>query len=215
MLRPLETGTPRETARLAVLIVHGRWGTAALMAGLAERFALEGVSYVCPEADGNSWYPGRFMEPLEVNQPALGNSLAAVEALADELAAGGFGADRLVLCGFSQGACLAAQLLVRRPQAYAGAILFTGGLIGPPGTVWRAPGRIPGKPVLLTCGDADEWIPLGRVQETAAVLKAFGASVETVIYPGREHLVSDDEVARGRRLLSALLAAAGRAKPTR
>ena len=206
MPRPLETGAPRETARLVVLMVHGRWGTADAMASLAERFALEGVCYVCPEADGNSWYPGRFMEPLEENQPALGNSLAVVEALADELAADGFGTERLVLCGFSQGACLAAQLLVRRPQAYAAAILFTGGLIGPPGTVWRTPGRMPSTPVLLTCGDTDEWIPLGRVQETAVALEAFGAAVDMVIYPGREHLVCDDEVMRARKLLARLAA---------
>ena len=143
-----------------------------------------------------------------MNQPALGQALAGLESLVERLVVDGFSNDRIVLSGFSQGACLAADLLLHRPANYAAALLFTGGLIGPTGTVWRSKGRIDGVPVLLTGGDLDEWVPPERVRETAEVLAALGACVETVIYAGRPHLVCDDEIIRARALLQAKLAEA-------
>jgi predicted esterase len=175
------------------------------MAELGATFAVEGVRYYSPEAPGNSWYPGRFMEPIEANQPALGEALAGIEGLVDKLVADGFANDRIVLCGFSQGACLAAEILLRRPAPFAAALIFTGGLIGPPGTVWRAASQLPDVPVLLTGGDADEWVPAARVRETAEVLEAFGGLVDTVIYEGRPHMVCEDEIVRARKLLQARL----------
>jgi predicted esterase len=208
MLRTLETGASLDEAKLVAVMIHGRGGRPEDLADIGATLALDGVRYVCPEAPGNSWYPGRFMEPLENNQPALGEALAAIASLIEALGAKGFADHRIVLCGFSQGACLAAQTLLRRPAGYAAAILFTGGLIGPAGTVWRMPARIPGTPVLLTGSETDEWVPADRVRETAAVLTAFGAAVETVIYEDRPHIVSDDEIFRARALLLSRLAAA-------
>ena len=201
----LETGASRDHARLAAIMIHGRGRAPEEMAELGATLAVDGVRYYSPEAPGNSWYPSRFMEPIEANQPALGEALAGIEALVDNLVADGFANDRIVLCGFSQGACLAAEILLRRPAAYAAALIFTGGLIGPPGTVWRAASQLPGVPVLLTGGDADEWVPAARVRETAEVLEAFGGLVETVIYEGRPHMVCEDEIVRARKLLQTRL----------
>jgi phospholipase/carboxylesterase len=205
MLHTLETGAARKDARLAAVMIHGRGRTPQEMAALGATLAVDGVCYCSPEAPGGSWYPGRFMEPLEANQPALGAALAGLESLIERLVLDGFSDDRVVLCGFSQGACLAADLLLRRPANYAAALLFTGGLIGPPGTIWRARARLPGVPVLLTGGDLDEWVPSARVRETAEVLAGLGAAVETVIYADRPHLVCEDEILRARALLNAQL----------
>src|SRR5438034_710584 len=106
-------------------------------------------------------------------------------------------AARVVVVGFSQGACLAAEYGLRRPGRCGALVMFTGGLIGPPGTSWRlAPPAttLGGLPVLLTGSDVDEWVPETRVRETASVLTALGADVRCHIYAGRDHLVCDEEL---------------------
>lgn len=206
MARMLEAGAAAGEAELAVVMMHGRGRTPEEMVALAGAFDLdERVRYLCPEAEGGSWYPESFLAPLAANQPALGRALSLLGGLIDDLR-DGFGERRIALCGFSQGACVVAQTLVRRPLSYAGAIIFTGGLIGPPGTVWRVPGHLRGVPVLLTGSEADQRVPSGRTRETHAVLTGLGAAMETVIYEDRDHSVSQDEVARARALLLAAMA---------
>jgi phospholipase/carboxylesterase len=205
MLRTLETGATRKDAQLAALMIHGRGRTPEEMAALGAALALDGVRYYAPEAPGGSWYPGRFMASFEANQPALDEARAGLESIIERLVMDGFSENSIVLCGFSQGACLAADLLLRHPANYAAALIFTGGLIGPPNTVWRSKGRLDGLAVLITGGDLDEWVPSPRVRETAEVLIGLGAVVETVIYADRPHLICDDEIARARALLQAKL----------
>ena len=189
--------------------------TAEEMAGLAEGVGrCRHPLFRAARARKTAGILGRFLEPLENNQPALGQSLATIDALIDELHGLGFPDERIVLAGFSQGGCLAAQTLLRRPSTYAAGVLFTGGLIGPPGTIWRAPGRLRDVPVLLTGSEIDEWVPAWRTRETEAVLSGLGARVETVIYPDREHVVSDDEILRARALLGRCVAAANLAPPS-
>ena len=210
----LETGAELGDARLAAIMLHGRGRTAEEMADLAEALAVPGIRYFAPRAPDNSWYPGRFLEPLANNQPSLGQSLAAVEALIEELHGLGFPDQHIVLAGFSQGGCLAAQTLLRRPSGYAAGILFTGGLIGPQGTIWRASGRLRDVPVLLTGSEIDEWVPAWRTRETEAVLSGLGARVDAVIYPQRGHIVSEDEILRARGLLSQCVARLGTLSPS-
>lgn len=205
----VECGAAIADAAAAAVMIHGRDRDAAEMAALSERFALASIRYFCPQAPGNSWYPERFTDPLAWNQPALGRSLASIDALLGRLNGLGFADERIVLCGFSQGACLAAQMLLRRPSGYAAAVIFTGGLIGPPGTVWRVDRQLRGLPVLLTGSEVDDWVPASRTRETGAVLAGFGARVETMVYEDRPHVVSDDEIARARALLAGRIAGSG------
>jgi phospholipase/carboxylesterase len=204
MVRVLESGAARRDAEFFALMLHGRGRTPEEMMELAQRLDVAGVCYLCPEAPGNSWYPERLLEPREKNQPALSQSLAAITSVLAGLAGEGIDDSRIVICGFSQGACLGTELLLKRPAAYAACLFFTGGLIGPPGSVWRTSARIPSVPVLLTGSETDEWVPAWRTRETATALEAFGASVETVIYQRREHIVSEDEIQRGRALLGTI-----------
>ncbi len=209
MVPVLEAGAAPSEARLAAIMIHGRGRTPEEMAGLGEALAIDRVRYYCPTAAGGSWYPGRFLEPIERNEPALGQALSTICALIDDVEAAGFPYERIVLCGFSQGACLAAQALMMRPAPYAAVVIFTGGLIGPPRTTWRAPERIPGVPVLITGSENDDWVPAWRVRETATTLAGFGAVVDTFIYEDRPHIVSDDEIAHARMLLQSCIARLG------
>lgn len=198
----LRTGTPAGEADLACIMIHGRGRSAEEMVRLADEIGADGVHVVCPAAPGGAWYPQRFLAPLSDNEPALSQSLARLEAVLDGLAAEGFGSDRILICGFSQGACLAAQMLLRRPCRYGGAIILTGGLIGPDGTDWPPRGNLGGMPVLLTGSEIDEWVPPWRVAETEQVLSTMGADVWTVIYPDRPHIVCADEIAKARSLIA-------------
>jgi predicted esterase len=182
-------------------MVHGRDRDPADILGLADRIGLDGVTWLAPAASGNSWYPCRFMDPLEMNQPGLDHALERVDTLvAEHLRSGSTTAD-IVLLGFSQGACVVSEYAVRNARRYGAVIAFTGGLIGPPGTRWPRTGRFQRTPVFLGTMDADEWVPVERVQETARVMEGMGAEVELKIYPGTEHIVNDDEITRARRLI--------------
>jgi predicted esterase len=108
---------------------------------------------------------------------------------------------RIFLLGFSQGACLASEFAVRHADRFGGVIVFSGGLIGPPGTVWNYEGAFDGTPVFLGCSDTDPHIPRGRVEESAAVFTRMGATVTARLYPGMGHLVCDDEIAAAQEIL--------------
>jgi phospholipase/carboxylesterase len=69
------------------------------------------------------------------------------------------------------------------------------------------PGSLAGTPVFLGCSDIDAHVPLERVQETTAVLRALGGEVTERIYRGMGHTVNEDEIAHARAILSRLQAA--------
>jgi phospholipase/carboxylesterase len=114
----------------------------------------------------------------------------------------GFSSERIVIAGFSQGACLSSEFVASHPARYAGLIAFTGGLIGAPGAISFEPSTaLQGMPALLLSGDPDPHVPWARVEETAAVLTAMGAKVTARRYPGRPHTISNEEVELAREFL--------------
>ena len=97
-------GAPWSRAGLAMILLHGRGGGARDMLALAEHLALPDIACLAPDAAGNSWWPQSFLAPIAANEPALSSALAAVGRVAEDLERRGFGRDRTVLLGFSQGA---------------------------------------------------------------------------------------------------------------
>ena len=185
-------------ARAVCVLLHGRGRDTDDVLELAERIGDADVAFLAPAARGNTWYPQSFLAPLEANEPHLGSALAVVDALLGSLG----DLERVVLGGFSQGACLAAEYALRHPRRYGGLLLYTGGAIGPPGTEWPARGTFAGTPAYLGTADPDDWVPVERVRETAALLRAQDAEVTLEVFPGLDHLVNDEEIAAGRSLLS-------------
>jgi dienelactone hydrolase len=122
---------------------------------------------------------------------------------------------RIVLGGFSQGACLTAETLVRRPRRLGGAIVWTGGLIGPPGTSWPLAPALAGMAVLVTGSDVDPFVPESRGHETARHFAACGCTVETMMLPGRPNEIADAEIAAARARAAAALAAVSSRVPRR
>lgn len=203
----VSAGTPLDRASGALVAIHGRGATADDIVALAREIAPPGIAIVAPEAAGNTWYPYRFMEPFDRNEPYLSSALKRIGDLIDDLSEAGISPDRIAVMGFSQGACLALESVARNAQRYASAIGFSGGLIGPPGTRFLYPGSLAGTPVFLGCSDIDSHIPETRVRESAAALEQLGGNVETRIYPGMGHTVNRDELEAARTLLSNALAA--------
>jgi phospholipase/carboxylesterase len=199
-------GADPRGAPLSAVLIHGRDRTAAEMIDLAGRLGLPEVAWRALQAPGGSWYPESFLAPLRANQPRLDQTLARVEQEVRALEALGAPRRRIALIGFSQGACVACEYVRRHPRRWGALIAFTGGLFGPEGTTWDAPALLDGAPVLLSNSDADPFVPWTRTQETAAVLRRMGADVTLKLYPGRDHIVGDDEIEEARAILRRALA---------
>ncbi|MCU0464174.1 MAG: alpha/beta hydrolase [Anaerolineae bacterium] len=195
-VRIYATGTPLDQARAALILIHGRGSSAHDILGLAQAVPTDGVAVLAPDAVGSVWYPQRFMRPTSENEPFLSSALNVVERLINTVIEAGIPREKIVIAGFSQGACLASEYVARNPQRYGGLGVFSGGLIGEsvPRSNYPADGGLAGTPVFVGCSDVDFHIPLERVQETSAVLRALGGSVTERIYPGMDHTINDDEL---------------------
>jgi predicted esterase len=191
----LRHGPPPRDARLVVILAHGRGSSGDDMLGLAREFSAKDVSYLAPEAAGHTWYPYSFLAPIERNEPYLSSALRLLGALVQQAGGEGVGPDRIVLLGFSQGACLSLEFAAGHAQRYAGVVALSGGLIGPAGTPRNYAGSLDGTPVFLGCSDMDPHIPLDRVHESADVFRRMGATVDERIYPRMGHTVNRDEIA--------------------
>ncbi|MBN9019189.1 MAG: alpha/beta fold hydrolase [Rhizobiales bacterium] len=202
----LAAGAPAAEAAGAMILLHGRGGSADDILSLASYFGRDDITYLAPEAAGHVWYPERFMQPRRLNEPYLSAALANVAALADDLNAAGIPDDRIVLLGFSQGACLALESAMRRPRRYGGVVALSGGLIGADDEVAEAAPALAGTPALFGCAEMDAHIPLARVELSAARFAASGAEVTKRIYRGSGHGVNDDEIGLIRTLLTGLAA---------
>ncbi|MFN2196430.1 MAG: alpha/beta hydrolase [Anaerolineales bacterium] len=187
-------GTPLEQARVGMVLVHGRGASAADILNLAEVWQTSGMVYLAPQAAGSSWYPNRFVAPIDHNQPYLDSALETIGQAIEFFLAGGLPMEQIFLLGFSQGACLALEFAARHPQRYGGLFGLSGGLIGPPGTIWPTGGSLDNTPVFLGCSTTDPHIPAWRVQESAEVFARLGGQVTTRLYAGMGHSINQDEL---------------------
>jgi predicted esterase len=200
--RVLIGGAPLEATGGALIAIHGRGASAEDIIALAEEIAPPNVTILAPQAAGNTWYPFRFLEPSERNEPYLSSALRIVADLIARLGEHDIPSERVALLGFSQGACLALEAAARNPRRYAGVIGFSGGLIGPPGTSFDFAGSLERTPVFIGSSDVDPHIPKERVEESAAALDRLGAVVDARLYPGMGHTVNRDELEAARSILS-------------
>jgi len=200
----IRAGAPLGAARAAMILVHGRGASAEGMLGLADAFEASDIAYVAPQARSGSWYPQSFMAPIAQNEPHLSNALKTLSDVVADVERQGVPSEKIVLLGFSQGACLALEFAARNARRLGGVAGLSGGLIGPEGTPRTYAGSLAGTPVFLGCSDVDFHIPLKRVNESAKVLKALGGNVTEIIYPGMSHTIVQDEVEHVKKILKDL-----------
>ena len=199
-----------EDAPVAVLAVHGRTQSPADMRALAERLGVGGLRWLAPAAAGQSWYPYGFMEERPDDDPWLAWSLEAVDEHVGRLAAAGWPPERVVLLGFSQGACLLAHWALLHPRRYAGLVVLTGGYVGTEREEVSFSGDFDATPALLAGCEADPWVPRTRMAQTEDRLRGMGAHLTSLVEPGAEHEVSATASELTARLLRHTVSATGR-----
>lgn len=192
---PVSTAGPvPEEADAAMILIHGRGASPESILTLSREFQEPGVHYVAPQASGYIWYPRSFLVPREQNQPGLDSGLQRIADLLDDLERRGIPRSRVILLGFSQGACLVSEFAARHPVRYGGVAGLSGGLIGEEILQEEYTGSLESTPVFLGCSDVDMHIPVDRVHQTAEILEELGGSVVKKIYPGMGHTVNEDEI---------------------
>ena len=198
----LEAGEPLDKAGAAMILVHGRGASAADIMTLGAELMHPGFAYLAPQAAGSAWYPLPFTAPMEDNEPYLSSALEVLTSLLASVEKS-IPADRVILLGFSQGACLTLEFAARNARRYGGVVGLSGGLIGPDGTARDYPDDFEGTPAFLGCSDVDPHIRKDRVLEAADVLKRMGGLVTLRLYPQLGHTVNDDELQEVRKIVAA------------
>lgn len=195
-------GADPNEAVAVMILVHGRGASARSILMFADEFNRQDIHYRAPQAKGHTWYPRSFMAPKEMNEPGISSGLQAIHDIITALNEEGIPTDRIVLLGFSQGACLATEFAARHPKKFGGVIGLSGGLIGQEMDTGKYSGSLEGVPVFLGCSDSDPHIPVERVRKTAEVFEALNADLTTEIYPGMGHTVNEDEVGNVNAILN-------------
>lgn len=180
-------------ASKALILLHGRGGSAQSILGLADRICDNDFYIAVPQATHNTWYPYSFIEEEELNEPYLSLSIKEVKDLIDQTAKY-IPKERIFIAGFSQGACLALEVTTRFAVQYGGIIAFTGGLIGKTVDENKYQGNFLGTKVFISDGDHDPHIPLLRAIQSKELMKKLGANVTLKVYEGRSHIIVEDEI---------------------
>ena len=198
----IKAGEPLSRAKKVLVMVHGRGDYADSFIQLAEELNLNGFSVFALQAIGNTWYPQSLMAPPNNNEPQLSLSLLGLNEMMDDLDGLSIKSSNIYLLGFSQGACLVLEFAARNARKYGGIIAFTGGLIGDRIYKENYGGQFERTPVFIGSSDDDPHVPLERLEDTEAILREMGATVEKVIYPGMGHTIGPDEIIKARLMLS-------------
>lgn len=189
----LHEGLPLSKASKALILLHGRGGTAHGILSLADKLCEDDFYIAAPQAMNNAWYPHSFLEDEKLNEPYLSLSVKGIQDLIEEIALN-IPKAKIFLAGFSQGACLALEVTARSATPYGGIVAFTGGLIGKVVDEKKYRGSFDRTKVFISNGDHDPHIPLKRSQESKTVMEKLGASVTLKIYEGRPHTIIEDEI---------------------
>jgi homogentisate 1,2-dioxygenase len=189
-------GAPVESASVVILALHGRGASADRFAADLERRIgpRTDLTIVAPQAHDNTWYPKGFLAPVAENQPGLDSALAVVETLYRALAAT-VGAERVVVAGFSQGACLALTWLSQTPSRPRRVLAFTGAPTPLPTADYAA---AHGVELHMGAAAGDPWVARDVFEAAAARFREAGAVVNATLVPGDTHGIHapDDDALR-------------------
>lgn len=200
-----EHGASLPHAKAAMVMIHGRGATAQSMFPLADEFAQPDFHYRAPQAHNHTWYPHSFLAPREQNQPGISSGIQVLHNVLKGIIEAGIPSEKIMLLGFSQGACLATEFAARHPQKLGGVVAFSGGLIGPAIDESNYTGSMEQTPVFLGCSDMDPHIPKERVDKTEEIFGKLNANVTKRIYEGMGHTINEDEIKTVRGMMAHVL----------
>jgi phospholipase/carboxylesterase len=150
---------------------------------------------------GRAWWPidmeklDRAMRSGEVRDlsrdvpEGLAESRAALLSLLDALEAEGVPSSRVVLGGFSQGAMLATDVVLRSPRAFAGLVILSGTLLCEDEWLPLMAAR-KGLPVYMSHGEQDPLLPFSAAERLKDELVRAGAAVKFRAFRGGHEIPS-------------------------
>jgi phospholipase/carboxylesterase len=209
-------GAPAGAAEVAVVLVHGRGGTAEGLVRLADEFYRSGAALLAPGAVRSTWFPAPHEAPLSANEPALTSAVDCVDSAVGVARDAGVPPERVALVGVSQGGSVVAELLRRRPRRFGAAFVVSAALPGEDlgsseaeatGDAARdGDAPLAGTPIALDSSEDDPYVPVERVRATGRVFERAGAAVERRIDPGDGHGLADATIERIGERIEGLLA---------
>ena len=160
-----------------LLLLHGTGGNEHDLLRLGRAIS-PGAALLSPRGDVSEGGALRFFARLADGVFDPEEIIRRTHALADFIVAATahhqLDARRLIAVGFSNGANIAATLMLLRPEILGGAVLLRAMVVLDQAA---APGSLTGKRVLLLNGNVDPIIPLDHPPRLAALLRTGGAEV--------------------------------------
>jgi phospholipase/carboxylesterase len=197
----IAAGKKLSDVKKALIMVHGRGGSAEEILSLATQLQVTGYSLLAPQATNNTWYPYSFLAPPAINEPWLSSALQLLNDLVSDIVNGGIPKENIYFLGFSQGACLTLEFVARNATKFGGVVAFTGGLIGDKIYTENYKGDFANTSVFIGTSDPDPHVPVERVYATTNILKNMHAAVIVKVYDNMGHTINQDEIEKANTLI--------------
>ena len=194
-------GAQLQDAKKALIMIHGRGGSAEDILSLAENLDVKDFALLAPQANNSSWYPFSFMAPVSQNEPWLSAALLLLKELVNDVTTKEITEENIYFAGFSQGACLMLEFVARHAKKYGGVAAFTGGLIGERIHPENYQGNFNQTPIFIGSSNPDPHVPVERVNATAKILRSMRAAVTEKVYDNMGHTIIMDEIELANQLV--------------
>jgi len=188
------SGKPLNQAQKALIMIHGRGGSAQDILSLSQHLNVENYALLAPQATNGTWYPYSFIAPTEQNEPWLSSALENIQETVKTALDAGIKAENIYFFGFSQGACLTLEFLARNAQRYGGAAVIIGGLIGDKINRENYKGDFAQTPIFIGTSNPDFHVPVERVYATSNILREMNAEVTEKVYVNFGHSINQEEI---------------------
>ncbi|AYZ34966.1 dienelactone hydrolase family protein [Chryseobacterium indologenes] len=187
-------GIPLKQAEKALIMIHGRGGSAQDILSLSQHLNVKDYALLAPQALNHTWYPLSFMAPVDQNEPWLSSALEMVGETVKAALDAGIKPENMYFFGFSQGACLTLEFLARNARRFGGATAIIGGVIGDKINRENYKGDFAGTPVFLGTSNPDFHVPVERVYATANIFREMNADVTEKVYANFGHSINQEEM---------------------
>lgn len=178
-----------------VLALHGTGGDENDLLPLVQRVA-PGAAILSPRGKVSERGMPRFFPRLAMGvfdaKDLRKSALELAEFIGEAAETYGFDPSRLLALGFSNGANVAINVLLLRPESLAGAALLRPMLTLDEADLEDGLPDLAGKRVLLASGESDPHVTRDNVEALAALLERGGAAVRQVWQPTGHDLTQED-----------------------
>jgi predicted esterase len=179
------------TSAMTILLLHGTGGSEEDLLGIGSAIA-PGANLLSPRGKSLDEGMPRFFRRFGEGQFDEKDIIFRAGELADFIAAAAehykFDSKRVIALGYSNGANIAAAVMLLHPQALSGAMLLRAMVPLMPTSV----PQLSGKSILMCQGKNDPIVPIENAQRLADVFRAAGADVTLHWLSSGHQLTQDD-----------------------